>query len=174
MKPSYFLTLFFLMALSLSMMAAPVKISSPNGKIELQVFVDKKVSIKLCSGDHTLMEIDGISLDTDKGLMPSASAKIRKVQRASVASLTGARDIIRGLRNHQEINDTVYVEVMPGDYYMDKQLLLSPLDAGSLVFQSTGRHPARPCTARLQEHHPATAFRKGIESFNRYPPLAIR
>ncbi len=75
---------FCLTAISLSITAAPVKISSPNGKMELQVSTDKKVSIKLRSGDKTLMEIDGIELETDKGLVPSANPKIRKVQKASI------------------------------------------------------------------------------------------
>ena len=64
--------------------AAPVKISSPDGKIELQVLFDKKMSLKLSSGDKTFMEIDGIGLDTNQGLLPSANAKIRKVQHVSV------------------------------------------------------------------------------------------
>ena len=71
-------------AMSLSIMAAPVKIGSPDGKIELQVSVDDKVSIKLCTGDKTLMEIDGIVLETDRGLLPASNSKIRKVQKTSV------------------------------------------------------------------------------------------
>jgi alpha-glucosidase len=64
--------------------AAPVKISSPNGKMELQVSVDQKVSLKLYSAGKTIMEIDGIELETDKGLIPAADPKIRKVQNSSV------------------------------------------------------------------------------------------
>ena len=48
-----------------------------------------------------------------------------------VASLTAARDLIRSLRNQKALNDTVFVEVMPGEYFMDEALLLSALDAGT-------------------------------------------
>ena len=78
------LLLFYFAVVSLSVEAAPVKLYSPDGKIELQVKVDTKVSIKLNSGDKTLMEIEGISLETDKGTIPALSAKIRRLQRASV------------------------------------------------------------------------------------------
>ena len=79
------------------MTAAPVKISSPDGKMELQVFVDNKVSVKLCSGNQTIMEIDGIKLDTDQGTIPSAKTKIRKVQRASVDRIV--KPVIREKRS---------------------------------------------------------------------------
>ena len=78
------LYLFCFMAMSLSVTTTPVKISSPDGKIELQVLVDKKVSVKLCLGDKTLMEIDEIGLETDKGAIPTTNPKIRKVQKSSV------------------------------------------------------------------------------------------
>ena len=71
-------------AMATGLKAAPVKISSPDGKIDLQVLVDKKVSLKLCLGDKTLMEISGISLETDKGPIPSANPKIRRIQRSAV------------------------------------------------------------------------------------------
>ena len=48
-----------------------------------------------------------------------------------VVSLTAARDIIREWRKHTVLKDTVFVEVMQGEYFMDKPLLLSPLDAGT-------------------------------------------
>ncbi len=48
-----------------------------------------------------------------------------------LSSLTGARDMIRTLRKQKILNDTVYVEVMPGEYYMERTLMLSPLDAGT-------------------------------------------
>jgi len=70
--------------LSLTVMAAPVKVSSPDGKIELHVTVDKKVSLKLCLGDKTLMEIDEISLETDRGTIPANHPKVRRVQKNSV------------------------------------------------------------------------------------------
>ena len=48
-----------------------------------------------------------------------------------VASLTAARDLIRGLRDQDVANDTIYIEVMPGEYFMDEALMLSSLDAGT-------------------------------------------
>jgi len=78
------LSLFCLTTVSISIAAAPVKISSPDGKTELQVFVNEKVSLKLCLGDKTLMTIDEIRLETDRGLLPTSNAKIRKIQNTSV------------------------------------------------------------------------------------------
>ena len=48
-----------------------------------------------------------------------------------VASLTAARDLIRALRAQKTLNDTIYVQVAPGEYFMDKALMLSSLDAGT-------------------------------------------
>jgi len=76
--------LFCSAAITLSLTASSVKISSPDGKIELQVLSDKKVSAKLYLVGKPIMEIDGIELETDKGIIPSANAKIRKVQQNSV------------------------------------------------------------------------------------------
>ena len=76
--------LFCMAAVSLSITAAPVKIVSPNGKLEMQITTDKKVSLKLLSNGKTLMEIDSIGLETDRGLLPSPKANIRKVQKTSV------------------------------------------------------------------------------------------
>ena len=70
--------------MAVSMKAAPVKISSPDGKIDLQVWVDKKVTFKLSLADKTIMEIDGISLETDRGFLPSPNAKIRRIRKSSV------------------------------------------------------------------------------------------
>ena len=83
-KKCYLLILISFSMISLSLTAASVTIGSPDGKIEVQVFVDHKVSIKLCSGSKTFMEINGIELETDQGTIPSAKAKIRKVQKSSV------------------------------------------------------------------------------------------
>ena len=48
-----------------------------------------------------------------------------------VASLNAARDLIRKLREQKALNDTVYVEVMPGEYFMDNALVLTSSDAGT-------------------------------------------
>ena len=70
--------------MSFSVTASPVKIGSPNGKMELQILFDKQLSMRLYSGSKTLIEIDGICLETDKGLLPAANTKVRRVQRTSI------------------------------------------------------------------------------------------
>ncbi len=48
-----------------------------------------------------------------------------------VASLTAVRDLVRAMRTQQTLLDTVFIEVSPGEYFMDKPLLLTPTDAGT-------------------------------------------
>ncbi len=50
-----------------------------------------------------------------------------------LASLTGARDQIRKLRagNSLSVSDSVYIYVMPGNYFMNKPLELEPADGGT-------------------------------------------
>jgi len=48
-----------------------------------------------------------------------------------LATLTAARDLIRTSRAKKSFNDTVFVEVAPGEYFMNRALELSPLDAGT-------------------------------------------
>jgi alpha-glucosidase len=69
--------------MSLCVAAKSVKIISPNGQLEVQVSVDNKVSMRLCANNKVLMEIDSIKLETDRGLMPSAGANIRRVRTSS-------------------------------------------------------------------------------------------
>jgi len=58
-----------------------------------------------------------------------------------VASLTGARDIIRELRKHTALNDTVHVKIMPGVYRLPYAFELTEED-GMTVFESaTGEQP---------------------------------
>ena len=48
-----------------------------------------------------------------------------------VASLTAARDLIRGLRTQKSISDTIYVEVSSGEYFMNQPLALTTADGGT-------------------------------------------
>jgi hypothetical protein len=50
-----------------------------------------------------------------------------------LASLTGARDQVRKLRagNLLSVTDTVYIHVMPGNYFMQEPLKLEPADGGT-------------------------------------------
>ena len=48
-----------------------------------------------------------------------------------VASLTGARDLIRSIRGQKLLTDTIYVEVAPGEYYQNEPLALTSPDAGT-------------------------------------------
>jgi len=52
-------------------------------------------------------------------------------QERPVSTLTEARDLIRKLREKEKLNKTVYIEVMPGEYFIDKALELTPLDTGT-------------------------------------------
>ena len=62
---------------------------------------------------------------------PAGNDRNTGAKEQPVASLTAARDIIRVLREQKTVTDTIYVEVMPGEYYMDKALALSSIDAGT-------------------------------------------
>ena len=53
-----------------------------------------------------------------------------------LASLTGARDFIRGL----DANDTVHVKIAPGDYYLTSSLELSSKDAAPVIFEGMGEN----------------------------------
>ncbi|MCL6103819.1 MAG: right-handed parallel beta-helix repeat-containing protein, partial [Bacteroidetes bacterium] len=48
-----------------------------------------------------------------------------------LASLAGARDRIRQLSEQKQLTDTVYVYVLPGDYYMKEPLRLTGQDGGT-------------------------------------------
>jgi len=62
---------------------------------------------------------------------PSGNNQNTGTREQPLASLSAARDLIRTLRGQKMLNDTVYVEVLPGEYFMDKALMLSSLDAGT-------------------------------------------
>ena len=62
---------------------------------------------------------------------PSGNDKNTGSREQPLASLNGARDLVRSMRQQRLLNDTVYVEVFPGEYFMREALYLSPLDAGT-------------------------------------------
>ena len=62
---------------------------------------------------------------------PSGNDRNTGAKGQPVASLAAARDIIQVLREQRKATDTIYVEVMPGEYFMDKALTLSDRDAGT-------------------------------------------
>ena len=62
---------------------------------------------------------------------PSGNNQNPGTQEHPVASLTAARDIIRELRASKVLTDTIYVEVMVGEYFMERALVLTPSDAGT-------------------------------------------
>lgn len=75
----------FISVLSLNIFAQKnVTLKSPDGKFVLQLSVDKNVSLKLCLGNKTIMGINAISLETDKGVFPASNPKISKIQNTSV------------------------------------------------------------------------------------------
>ena len=87
--------------------AAPVTVGSPDGKIQLQVLADKKVSLKLSYGHKTLMDIADVALETDKGLFPATGAKILKVRKNAVN-----RTVKPVIREKQAEIPELYNEVM--------------------------------------------------------------
>ena len=50
-----------------------------------------------------------------------------------LASLNGARDKIRELRRRGNVNDTIFVKIQGGTYYMSEPLVLSEEDTGTAV-----------------------------------------
>ncbi len=55
-------------------------------------------------------------------------------QEQPLASMTGARDLIRKLQT----SDTVYVKIAPGVYFLNGPLELTPIDATPVVFEGMG------------------------------------
>ena len=76
-----------------------------------------------------ILSVEGAALHIY--VSPSGNNQNPGTQERPVSSLTAARDLIRTLRAQKALNDTVYVEVMPGEYFMDKALVLTPFDAGT-------------------------------------------
>jgi parallel beta-helix repeat protein len=76
-----------------------------------------------------ILSVEGESLHIY--VSPSGNYQNPGTLERPVSSLTAARDLIRSLRENNKINDTVYVEIMPGEYFMDKVLELTPLDTGT-------------------------------------------
>lgn len=78
-------SLTFMSGIALSASAAgPISIVSPDGELELRVVADEKVLLELCSANKVLMEVDDVELLTDRGALPAAGSKIRRVRRSSV------------------------------------------------------------------------------------------
>lgn len=67
-----------------NIIAADIKILSPNGSLELQIIVEKEVFVKLFSENTEVFEIKNIHLDTDKGIIPLENPKIRRIRKNSV------------------------------------------------------------------------------------------
>lgn len=66
-------------------------------------------------------------------LSPSGSDKNPGTKRKPLASLNGARDKIRDLRRQGNINDTIFVKIQGGIYYISEPLVLSDEDTGTDV-----------------------------------------
>ena len=76
-----------LVMLVMGVKASVTKTLSPNGRLELQVTVEKGVSAKLFSKNTEVFAVENILLDTDKGIIPEENPKIRKVLRNSVNNI---------------------------------------------------------------------------------------
>jgi len=74
-----------LIMLGKASIGAPVtKILSPDGILELQIVVEREVSVKLFSENKKVFGIENIRLDTDKGAIPMENPRIRRIRRSSV------------------------------------------------------------------------------------------
>ncbi|MDR2038944.1 MAG: glycoside hydrolase family 97 protein [Bacteroidales bacterium] len=67
--------------------ASVTKILSPDGQLELQVIVEKGVSVRLFSEKAEVFSIEDIRLDTDKGIIPAENPRIRKIRKNSVNNI---------------------------------------------------------------------------------------
>ena len=77
---------------------------------------------------------------------PSGSRQNPGSREQPLASLTDARDLIQVLRTQKTLNDTVYVEVAPGEYWMNEALRLSSKDAGTVQSPVIFRGQPDTCT----------------------------
>jgi hypothetical protein len=64
-------------------------------------------------------------------ISPTGNDKNNGTKEQPLASLAGARDRVRQLRDQRILDDTVFVQVLPGDYYMSEPLRLGPDDGGT-------------------------------------------
>ncbi len=88
----------------------------------------------------TLAVISGLQLSArDIFLSPEGSDKNPGTKMQPLASLNGARDLIRQLRGSGQLKREVNVIVANGTYYMTEPLLLTTLDSGTEAFPVTYR-----------------------------------
>jgi len=92
-------------------------------------------SCKTANTTNSARKMEPVQIVDDNALhiyvSPFGNDQNPGTQISPVYSLTAARDLIRALRIQGTLNNTVYVEIMPGEYFMDKVLELTPLDTGT-------------------------------------------
>ena len=76
-----------LVMLGMGVKASVTKMLSPDGRLELQITVEKGVSAKLFSKNAEVFGVENILLDTDKGIIPVENPKIRKIRNSSVNNI---------------------------------------------------------------------------------------
>jgi hypothetical protein len=83
-----------------------------------------------------LLSIISFAINAQSGhslyLSPTGNDLAKGSREAPLQSLTGARDLIRKIPG----NDTVYVNIAAGDYFMKEPLELTPKDKHPIVFRS--------------------------------------
>ena len=89
----------------------------------------KRILLGILLMTFVILSVEGASIRLY--VSPSGNDRNQGTQEQPVASLTAARNLIRALREQKTLEDTVFVEVMPGEYFMDEALMLSSLDAGT-------------------------------------------
>jgi hypothetical protein len=77
----------------------------------------------------------GIRLDAREiFIAPGGSDRNPGTRELPLASLTGARDLIRQIRSLENLNEAIHVVVTDGHYFITEPLVLSPEDSGSDSF----------------------------------------
>ena len=78
------LMMLLLAAVPLQMFAKAITVESPDKTLKADINVEQTVSMNVYDGTKKLFGIDKIGIDTDKGILPAAGAKIKKVTTKSV------------------------------------------------------------------------------------------
>ncbi len=93
------------------------------------------ISLIIMTVVSLLKSFDAVSENTVQRLYlsPSGNDDNPGTEVRPLASLAGVRDRVRLLRKRKEItnHDTVYIKVLPGNYYMKETLALTPEDGGA-------------------------------------------
>jgi len=83
MKRQYYIQLFLLL-ICISASAKNIETFSPDMKLEVRTMVAENVSLQIWSGKELLFEIRDIRMETDRGDIPAANARIQRIRTRTV------------------------------------------------------------------------------------------